>query len=266
MFDFAPLFADMEDLIKLGLFVLFFVLPALGKLFQEASKKNAAPRREAMPPRRDGDLEDIRADVAPGPGQAKPQAAGRDALEAEIEDFLRRASGQAAKPEQRPPAESPARAATPTPRQPTPRPSAVPPAETRRGTQRPTTQRPTTQRPTARRGSTTQRAGQPARTQPVQGFDQLAQDLSQADERVEAHLQEVFDHDLGSLHKQSEDEYQDVDDRGTDSQVWEGTAARHQRSDQARQQRADDVLRMIRDPSSVKTAVILAEILKRPDF
>ncbi|MEM8679829.1 MAG: hypothetical protein AAGF97_10795 [Planctomycetota bacterium] len=258
MFDFAPLFADMEDLIKLGLFVLFFVLPALGKLFQEASKKNAAPRREAMPPRRDGDLEDMRADVAPGPGQAKPQAAGRDALEAEIEDFLRRASGQAAKPEQRPPAEAPARAATP--RQPTSRPSAVPPAETGRGTQRPTTQR-----PPARRGSATQRTGQPARTQPVQGFDQLAQDLSQADERVEAHLQEVFDHDLGQLAKTTTDRAGDeVILEGTDAATWESTADRDRRRSAAIRDRSARVIEMLRDPDHVRDAIIIGEILNPP--
>ena len=95
---------------------------------------------------------------------------------------------------------------------------------------------------------------------------QLGQSVQPEINSIESRVHEIFDHDLGLLDKASEDNYADIDDRGTDSQVWEGTATRQKRSDDVRQKRSDDVFRMIRDPVSIKTAVILAEILKRPDY
>lgn len=75
----------------------------------------------------------------------------------------------------------------------------------------------------------------------------LAEDIEQADERMEAHLDEAFDHDVGKLGS---------GDSVTDELI--------------RQMKTNDVaqglLDLFRDPIKVRQSILVAEILKRPDF
>ncbi len=76
----------------------------------------------------------------------------------------------------------------------------------------------------------------------------LGAELDLADEKLEAHLHQVFDHKLGALKSTSGDSSSAAPDRTI----------------------ADDSLNQIRrlltSPSSVRNAVIMAEILRRPNF
>ncbi|QEG24345.1 hypothetical protein [Mariniblastus fucicola] len=77
--------------------------------------------------------------------------------------------------------------------------------------------------------------------------DYLAENIEQADERLEAHLDQVFDHDVGLLGsgKGATDEL--IRDANNNSV-------------------ASGLFRMLQDPSSVRQSILIAEILKRPDF
>ncbi len=91
--------------------------------------------------------------------------------------------------------------------------------------------------------------------QDMRGTNQIAEhagrlgaELDLADEKLAAHLHQVFDHKLGSLKSTSGD----AANAGPDRTI------------------ADDSLNQIRrlltSPSSVRNAVIMAEILRRPEF
>jgi hypothetical protein len=77
----------------------------------------------------------------------------------------------------------------------------------------------------------------------------LAEDLEQTDERLEERLHDKFDRDLGSLK-----------DRQPLEQAAQVTAARKVSPV------ANDLVRMLKSPKTVRLAIILAEVLKRPDF
>jgi hypothetical protein len=63
-----------------------------------------------------------------------------------------------------------------------------------------------------------------------------------------AHLHQVFDHKLGQLR----------------SSATEPAAAEPNKL--AADMTADQVLRMLRSPASVRDAIVLAEVLKRPEW
>ena len=81
------------------------------------------------------------------------------------------------------------------------------------------------------------------------GFEKRAAGLGdvveQADEKVEAHLQEVFDHSLGQL---SADETKTP----TDAKASAPSAQ-------------SDLLALLKSPQSLRNAVILGEIFNRPE-
>ena len=85
------------------------------------------------------------------------------------------------------------------------------------------------------------------------GFDQrtsqFAQAVGQADEKVEQHLASVFDHEVGQLDKS--------DGFVGDTPIAEGTA----------QVELDvgSVAELLSNPQSLRHAVLMAEILQRPD-
>lgn len=81
----------------------------------------------------------------------------------------------------------------------------------------------------------------------VEHVDHLAEDIEQADERMDAHLDEVFDHDVGKLGS----------GKGATDELNRST-----RSNKA----TTGLLRMLQDPASVRQSIVIAEILKRPDF
>ena len=77
----------------------------------------------------------------------------------------------------------------------------------------------------------------------------LAEDISQADERLEARL-EKFDHSMGSL-------------EGTET-VTDDVAATVEGPDKSRL--AVDLLNLFASPKSIRQSILISEILKRPDF
>ncbi len=236
------LFADgFDTLLKLAVFLLFFLGPALGKLFMGGGNQqpqappvpNPGGRPRPLPP--------------PPPGQPAPRP--EDRLEQEIEAFLRRARGDQAEV---------IAEAGPGPESDPFRPAVADPIIVAEPIDVPLDMH---------HASVAEHVRQHIEARPVtEHAKQLGQSVQTEINSIESRVHEIFDHDLGLLDKASEDNYADIDDRGTDSQVWEGTATRQKRSDDVRQKRSDDVFRMIRDPVSIKTAVILAEILKRPDY
>ena len=77
----------------------------------------------------------------------------------------------------------------------------------------------------------------------------LAENLEQADERLEERLHEKFDHDLGSLRDSARQEHvAPVVTVQTISPM------------------ANDLIEMLKSPQTVRQAIIIAEVLKRPNF
>ena len=91
---------------------------------------------------------------------------------------------------------------------------------------------------------------------------QLGKRVALADENVEEHLHEVFDHEIGEL-ESSTAAISDVG-QGTDAQIWENLEERRARNAAAVDLRTADIARMIRDPVSMREAIIIGEILKPP--
>lgn len=82
----------------------------------------------------------------------------------------------------------------------------------------------------------------------IQHTRQLGAEVDTADDKLEAHLHQIFDHKLGQL-KSSNSE-----------------AAVLQTDKAAAELSLPEILRMLRSTSSIRDAVIMAEILRRPDF
>lgn len=79
----------------------------------------------------------------------------------------------------------------------------------------------------------------------------LGEDVDQADDRMEAHLHEYFEHDLGALGaktSRAEDSSLDDDSPGQRPPVV----------------KADNYLELLQNPATIRQAIILSEILARP--
>ena len=83
----------------------------------------------------------------------------------------------------------------------------------------------------------------------TENANQLAEDISQADERLEARL-EKFDHSMGSL-------------EGT-ATVTDDETATVEGPDKS--QLAVDLISLLRAPKTIRQSILISEILKRPDF
>ncbi len=82
----------------------------------------------------------------------------------------------------------------------------------------------------------------------------LAEDISLADERMESHLHEAFDHRVGSM------------DNASTFIGEEGDNASDLDELPPSQSRAEELASMLRSPTSIRNAVILSEILRRPNW
>ena len=83
----------------------------------------------------------------------------------------------------------------------------------------------------------------------VQHVEELGDDIEQADERMEAHLDDVFDHEVGQL-SQNRKSVTDEIPQGKDNS---SSIAR-------------DILKRLQNPKTVRQSIMIAEILKRPNF
>ncbi len=193
-----PLLADFFDVLQRMFPIIIILLTGLAQFMAGRNeKKQAKPKRPAEP---------ARPLNRPGPvAGGKPAAAPNDPLRDEIEDFLRRAQG-------RPPAQE-AKGAPPRQQ----RPAAQRPAEQRPPErQRPAARQPAPERPPRTlapkpqpepRLAKKQERPTPARKKaadpPVSALaataSHLGEEVALADDKLESHLKETFEHNVGSL-------------------------------------------------------------------
>ncbi|MEQ8209833.1 MAG: hypothetical protein RH917_08365 [Lacipirellulaceae bacterium] len=210
----------------------------------------------------------------PRPQGAGGGGGGDEKLRQEVEDFLKRARGEAPAEQPRPPAEPVLLEEVPQrkpiaerqaererqmrreranqPRRPQQEPARRPNAP----------QRPTSQRQTPERKSPPRQ--QPSRVDPIrrgetvaehvathidshldtaERVSHLGEEVGYADERLEEHLRTKFDHKLGSLERKPEEA----------KQVAAPTAA-------------EEVVDLLTRPGGMQQVIIANEILKRPEF
>ncbi len=86
----------------------------------------------------------------------------------------------------------------------------------------------------------------------------LAETVEMADERIEHHLEEVFDHQVGHIAHQDHTESTSEVAEGTDSQAWQ--------KDGDVPSTADELIELFKSPDSVKKMFIATEIFKRPEI
>ncbi len=238
-----PLLAA-ADWWEIAVGLIFFVLYGIGQLMgarEEAQKKKARPLRPKP-----------QAPQAPQPGAPARPPNQADPLRAEVEEFLRRAQGKPAG--QQPPAQpKPAR-----------------PQRQRAAQQQPLESSPIERRPLREAASLpSQPAEPPARLrpkpQPLQPVDlrsesvvehvarhvntldikehtsRLGEEVALADEKIEAHLEEAFSGQLGSLqHRERE-----VAEQGPTI--------------------AEEIRNLISQPSGMRQMIVANEILRRPE-
>lgn len=85
-------------------------------------------------------------------------------------------------------------------------------------------------------------------SQADQKTNKLDSEVAHADEKIAAHLQEKFEHQLGSLRVQG--------DRPDATSVV---------LDSDRNKTAYELIKMFKDPSSLRAAIIMSEVLERPE-
>ncbi len=171
--------------------------------------------------------------IVMGPGQGRPAAGD---LRTEVEDFLRRVGEMRTAPEQPP--------------KPKPQPEPA-----RRGRQKPTpANRPAARKesvnePSVSRGATVsahvqQHVGHLPESQLAEQAARLGAELSQTDERLEQRLQQKFDHKVGTLAS--------------------GTLAKNPGATPIFNSPAQEIAAMLARPDSMRNAIVLGEIMKRP--
>ncbi|REK12753.1 MAG: hypothetical protein DWQ37_11020 [Planctomycetota bacterium] len=186
----------------------------------------------------------------PGQQPAKAQQQpGQDPLQSEIEEFLRRANERrkekarraAPQQQQRP---QPAQRSEPAPRSDRP----LQPA----ASEEPLDVQPLEHSFDSVATSVQKHFSSQKREEYV---DHLAEEISQADEEMERHLHEAFDHTLGSLRSRSQepDPHADAD---ADSHAL--------KVDKSSPSTAKAMAGLLANPQSIKQAVLLKEILERP--
>ena len=242
-----PLLAA-ADWWEIAVGLIFFVLYGIGQLLgarEEAQKKKARPLRPKP-----------QAPQAPQPGAPARPPNQADPLRAEVEEFLRRAQGKPAG--QQPPAQpKPARpqrqrAAQQQPLKPRPlesRPIEVPQREAARGPSQPV-EPPARMRPKPqplqpvdlRRESVVEHVARHVNTLDIKEHtSHLGEQVALADDHLEAHLEEAFSGQLGSLqHRELE-------------VVEQGPSI------------AEEIRILLSHPTGMRQMIVANEILRRPE-
>lgn len=271
-----PLFADgWQTVIGLLIFIFWSALQWLGSR-NEAKQQQQKPRRPRPPQpveKAEGQMPPVRGDQPFGgdpfgdrpaggqprmgqpnrgempplqPPRNQPPRKQEDALRSEVEEFLRRAQGK-------PPQQAPIRAEQP-PKRPAPQ-RAEPHEQTRTlvsKEQRAASQGQSTrsrQTPSERRNlreeGVAEHVAKHLDTQDIAAHSNaLGEQVGMADERLESHLQEKFDHELGQLkHRETPaDAKSPADDF------------------------ASELVAMLREPEGMRKLIIANEILRRPEW
>lgn len=250
MIQFAPLLAfGGQEFIGIAIFVIVTLASVISQYLAKQKEQQAGrrPRREPM--------DEIQAGGQP----ARPQGRKPVALEDEIGDFLRRAA--------KGDVQRPARQARPQ-QQARPAQAGLPPrpAQTRAKPRRPA--RPRAAVPRRAQPPVTAEIVEPARPPVGQGLsEQIARDINTADmsrrtstlgketrqatTKLDRKLHKTFDHQLGSLQSQT-----------AETQAAESQAAREPALPITS---AAGLSVLLSDVESLKQAIILNEILQRPD-
>jgi len=224
--------------------VVFFVLYGIGQLLgarEEAQKKKARPLRPKP-----------QLPQAPQPGALGGPPNQADPLRAEVEEFLRRAQGKPAG-QQRPAQPKPVRpqrqrAAQQQPLEPRPIESRPIEGAQREATSRPSqpARPPQPARPAQlvdlRRESVVEHVARHVNTLDIKEHtSHLGEEVALADDHLEAHLQETFSGQLGSLqHRERE-------------VVEQGPSI------------AEEIRNLISQPTGMRQLIVAHEILRRPE-
>jgi len=215
--------ADVGDFIGFLIFLLFFIVSVVGSLankwrqMQEEAARRGRPQRPARPPR---PLDDEIADFLRTAGERREPAGQQRPGSPPARPAPARPS--AAPPP--PPARAPVRPAPPPPRPPVEQPREVKPLETSPG----------------RLGETLA-----TRTLTTGGLGQLTTEVAQADDRLQDHLRQTFNHNLSSLGSQ-------------EASVPLSPSALPPTA-------AAGVAPLLASAESLRNAIILSEILNRPE-
>jgi hypothetical protein len=235
------LWADIgaEDFIKILVAVLFVLLPLAGKIINMLNKP-AEPAKRAAPP--------------PIPVAAKPRVppkAANPELNSEVEEFLRRAAERRTA-EQRREITTGAQRPEQTPsRRPPPPKREEPPKPRRRKMAREPLQAEVLDE--VKRGTdVAEHVAQHFKPRPVLERAPSAQAVDQADEAMQEHLHAVFDHQIGSLRRREGGQLQQTESEPAPQRYQSAVAA-------------TDLISLLRDPQSVRHAIVLNEILSRPE-
>ena len=189
--------------------IIVFILYSLGQLMTAKGNKPRQPQQRAPKPRGDG---------AP----PQPPRSLEEKLRSEVEQFLRKVQGEQPEQAQRPPV---------VPQ----RPFVV--------KTEPTTQSVLELEPA--RESVQEHVSKHMSTADVtQHIRTLGAEVGQADEKLQAHLQQKFQHQVGSL------EYRQ----------------KHAELQRPHNKAAAEIVALLRSPVGMRQAVLASEILRRPEF
>ena len=213
---------DLDDILRIAIPALLILGPLLARAFSSA---NQAGPRPAPQPQDDVEI--------------------NDALQDEIDEFLRRASPKrVAQADQRAPLEAAVEAEVVD----------VEVAEARRPI------------PSLYDDVDTHVDQHLDSKEFEQRSSRLGRKTGRSDERLEEHLHEVFDHKLGKLEGSPSGAPGKAPIReGTDAKEWASTVERREQASEETALRHDRLRDMIRNPENLREAIILSEILGRRD-
>ena len=217
---------DIDDIIKFAFFIIVILFSAVSQFLKERPKKRAQQQRRAQQPGADEGRQLPPRPQANAQAQPVPQKAEPAGLEAEIEDFLRQVTGQDPKPA--PPAEPEPVAAQPVYVEPEVI-EAEPASLSDFG-----------------RESIADHVQHHIREGGIDDRDShLASGIENRDEKMDEHLHEVFDHNLGTLRTRAPIE----------------AAAKVKRRATGYGMNAAEILKAFESPEDIRKAIILKEIL-----
>lgn len=229
-----------EMLVGLLFFIMWTVAQLLGGRQEAKAKKKQRRPVELEPIEPPADWRNEGAAPAPQPRNQE------EALRSEVEEFLRRAQG---KPERAQPQE-PHRAQPqlPQPQDARSQPSVMPPPR-----EKPRRQKP---RQPAESDPSSPRQSRKKKQASTQTFTTRSKNLgasgAQAKQRMESHLHEAVDHQVGSLEHQ---EATDAETVSTEIPLVDN-----------QNDIAAEIAEMLRSPQGVRQLIIANEILKRPEW
>jgi hypothetical protein len=238
---------DIFEVIQGIVVIILMIAGAASHLFTAKPKPKPPARPRPVNPPPNAGAPGGAAGIGGAGGQAKPPMSLEETLRREVEEFMRRAQGREPAPQQRSKPQKPGPQRQP--QRPTKQPAADQPVRRLADTSRPAIA-PAAQ-PVQPPRSTTLGAGVGQHVaQHLTGGAEIAAhvqhlgaDVAQADERLAAHLQAKFTHQVGNLQHQDTGEQRKV----------------------VRPPVAQSLVDLLRQPGGARQAVLLSEIFRRPE-